>query len=156
MAKRDEYNEERIDRALEDGKTFLTVLENLTDGVFVCEPLHAAVKLAKQILEMVEKVRKNTKDCKELARDIFRLMFVIVEILKGKSEEDVPPRLKNRLQDVARTLLDVRTGLGELKLDQTSTFRYLPKALLRRDTVGEKISYYGVLLISITLPVRNH
>ncbi|EIN05003.1 hypothetical protein PUNSTDRAFT_138186 [Punctularia strigosozonata HHB-11173 SS5] len=138
----EEQKGERIDRALESGKTFLSVLEILTDGVIVCEPLNVAVKLSKGLLEAVEKARKNRQDCKKLAHDTFKLMFIIVEVLKGKTDEDVPDHLKLRLKDVTDVLLQVKDGLEQLKLNKNFSFVSLCKALRRRNLVAEEISGY--------------
>jgi hypothetical protein len=48
----DERN--RIDAGLADAKTILTLLEGLTEGVIHCEPLRGAVKVAKEIVDMIQ------------------------------------------------------------------------------------------------------
>ncbi|EIN10155.1 TPR-like protein [Punctularia strigosozonata HHB-11173 SS5] len=142
MNAHEEQRGERIDRALESGKTFLSVLEILTDGVIVCEPLNVAVKLSKGLLEAVEKARKNRRDCKDLAHDMFKLMFIVVEVLKGKTDAEIPTRLKLRLKDLTDVLLKVKDGLEQLNLKKNFSFVSLCKALLRRNLVAEEISVY--------------
>jgi hypothetical protein len=48
----DERN--RIDIGLADAKTILTLLEGFTEGVIHCEPLRGAVKVAKEIVDMIQ------------------------------------------------------------------------------------------------------
>jgi hypothetical protein len=50
--------EERIDRYLGDVNTFLSLLEGLTEGIIVCEPLKGAVKVAKEIINMLQVSRR--------------------------------------------------------------------------------------------------
>jgi hypothetical protein len=44
----------RIDIGLADAKTILTLLEGFTEGVIHCEPLRGAVKVAKEIVDMIQ------------------------------------------------------------------------------------------------------
>jgi hypothetical protein len=44
----------KIDSGLADTKTALTVLEGFTEGIILCEPLRGAVKVAKEIVDMVQ------------------------------------------------------------------------------------------------------
>jgi hypothetical protein len=44
----------RTDSGLADAKTILTVLEGFTEGIILCEPLRGAVKVAKEIVDMVQ------------------------------------------------------------------------------------------------------
>jgi hypothetical protein len=48
------YWEEKVDSGLADGKTILSILEGVTEGAIVCEPLRAAVKVAKEIIDMMQ------------------------------------------------------------------------------------------------------
>jgi hypothetical protein len=50
--------EERIDRYLGDVNIFLSLLQGLTEGIFVCEPLKGAAKIAKEILNMLQVSRR--------------------------------------------------------------------------------------------------
>jgi hypothetical protein len=51
--------ERRVDRYLGDVNTFLSLLEALSEGIIVCEPLKGAVKVAKEILNMLQVSRRH-------------------------------------------------------------------------------------------------
>ncbi|EIN03779.1 TPR-like protein [Punctularia strigosozonata HHB-11173 SS5] len=130
-----------VDQAIRQGKTALSLLEAITEGIFICEPLKGAVKLAKELLEMVEKVRKNQEECKDLADDVFMLMEVILELLKGRQDDEIPARLKTYLvDDVYNTLLKIKSDLEPLILKKDFSFKAWRRALLRREYVADQLS----------------
>jgi hypothetical protein len=47
---------EVIDRRLRNGKTILEILAGFTEGVIICEALGGAVKLAREIINMLQVV----------------------------------------------------------------------------------------------------
>jgi hypothetical protein len=44
----------RVDNILADAKTILSFLDGLTEGVIPCAPLKAAVKVAKEVIDMTQ------------------------------------------------------------------------------------------------------
>ncbi|EIN03962.1 TPR-like protein [Punctularia strigosozonata HHB-11173 SS5] len=134
----------RFDHALANTNTFLSLLEALTEGVIICEPLKGAVKLAKAVIEI--KVRKNQKDCRELARHTCKLMISIVAVLEGRSTDEIPDRLKTCIDNVACTLSEVKAGLETLQLQKRFSFKSLRRACLRREYVAEEIASYSILI----------
>jgi hypothetical protein len=44
----------RVDIVLADAKTILSILDGLTEGVIPCAPVKAIVKVAKEIVDMVQ------------------------------------------------------------------------------------------------------
>ncbi|EIN03710.1 hypothetical protein PUNSTDRAFT_139244 [Punctularia strigosozonata HHB-11173 SS5] len=136
-------NWRRFDAALEHSKTVLSVLGAISDGLVMCEPLKGAVGLAKEVVAMIEKVRKNEKACTELARRIGALIFVILNQLGGKKEEEVPDHLRSYLGNLARTLTDIKHGLIPLKLHKGFSWASFGSALLRRESVAEQLSGYN-------------
>ncbi|EIN03984.1 TPR-like protein [Punctularia strigosozonata HHB-11173 SS5] len=135
--------QKRLDRALANGETLLSVVEALTEGVVVCDPLKGSVKLAKELIKMVQKVRKNRDDCDELARRVFKLTGTMLGILDGKRDEDVPPELKTCLDSVHATLKKIKDGLEPLRLSKRFSFRAWIRALLRREYVADRITSYN-------------
>ncbi|EIN04022.1 hypothetical protein PUNSTDRAFT_139064 [Punctularia strigosozonata HHB-11173 SS5] len=140
-----------------DTKSLLSIVEAVTDGIVVCSPAKGAVKLAKEVIEIVEKVRKNQKDCTELARYTCKMMIAIVDVLKGKKDDHIPSQLKFCLQSVASqtvviTLLEVKSGLESLKLRKDFNFKSAIKAIYRRQYVAEQISSY---IARIDVAVRS-
>jgi hypothetical protein len=54
----DAMRENQIDRRLEDGKAFLSILEGFTEGIILCEPLRGTIKVGKEILVMLQVTRQ--------------------------------------------------------------------------------------------------
>ncbi|EIN03780.1 TPR-like protein [Punctularia strigosozonata HHB-11173 SS5] len=135
--------QKRLDRALANGETVLSIFEALTEGVFICEPLKGSVKVARELIKMVQKVRKNREDCEELAGRVFKLTGTMLGILDGKRDEDVPADLKKCLDSVHDTLTKIKKGLEPLKLSRRFSLRAWFRALRRREYIADTISGYN-------------
>ena len=114
--------EKILDQGLADGKTILTVLEGFTDGIFGIEPLKGAVKVAKEVIGIIQvshasiridhwreatnchlqEARTNRAESTELARQIGVLTLMIDSVLKDRADEDVTKELQEDLERVAR------------------------------------------------------
>ncbi|EIN03790.1 hypothetical protein PUNSTDRAFT_139315 [Punctularia strigosozonata HHB-11173 SS5] len=135
--------QKRLDHALANGETVLSILEALTEGVVICDPLKGSVKVARELIKMVQKVRKNREDCEELAGRVFKLTGTMLGILDGKRDEDVPPDLKKCLDSVHDTLTKIKKGLEPLKLSRRFSLRAWFRALRRREYIADTISGYN-------------
>jgi hypothetical protein len=127
----------RVDIILADTKTILSILDGLAEGVIPLAPLKAAVKVAKEIVDMtqvshsspsmgitgstcsvLQKVRKNEDDCVQLSRRIYVLVATVVDTLKEKRDDEVPDAIKRNLLNMNRCAQGLQQMVRRLIVDQ--------------------------------------
>ncbi|KAG8944544.1 hypothetical protein FRC03_002050 [Tulasnella sp. 419] len=88
----------------------LTLLEKMTDGIPV-PFVKAAAGTAVEVIKMTQLIQANREECGDLMKRCTSLLVVILSSLQGKTEEEIPSDLKNRLETLTGNLVDIRAEL---------------------------------------------
>ncbi|KAG8921034.1 hypothetical protein FRC02_000480, partial [Tulasnella sp. 418] len=90
----------------------LTLLEKLMDGTSI-PFVKGAVGAALEVIKIAKALQADSDDCESLIKRTTSLMIVILDSLKGKTEEEIPDYLKQAIGRLTTTFNDV---LNELKV----------------------------------------
>ncbi|KAG8913764.1 hypothetical protein FRC02_005325, partial [Tulasnella sp. 418] len=90
----------------------LTLLEKLMDGTPI-PFVKGAVGTALEVIRIAKDIQSDREDCENLIKRTTSLLIVILDSLKGKTEEEIPSYLK---QGVERLSTNFEEVLNELKI----------------------------------------
>ncbi|KAG8955234.1 hypothetical protein FRC03_011269 [Tulasnella sp. 419] len=90
----------------------LTLLEKTTDGVPV-PFVKAASGIAVEVIKMTQLIQANREECDDLMKRCTSLLVVILVSLKGKTEQDIPSDLRDRVEALTGHLVNI---LSKLKI----------------------------------------
>ncbi|KDQ55273.1 hypothetical protein JAAARDRAFT_346485 [Jaapia argillacea MUCL 33604] len=90
------------DAVLDNSGFALTFLANLADGAIAVPGLKAAAQIAKQLIEVAQKVKSNKEDCMTVATRTCDLVVTLVKCLEGKREEEIEEGLRGNIDEFGR------------------------------------------------------
>ncbi|KAG8940866.1 hypothetical protein FRC03_005047, partial [Tulasnella sp. 419] len=90
----------------------LTLLEKLLDGTSI--PFaKGAVGTALEVIKLAEAIQSDREDCDILVKQTTSLLIVILDSLKGKTEQEIPSHLRQSTERLATNFQEV---LAELRV----------------------------------------
>ncbi|KDQ55247.1 hypothetical protein JAAARDRAFT_37787 [Jaapia argillacea MUCL 33604] len=90
------------DAVLDNSDFAMTFLADLPDGAIAVPGLEATVQVAKQLIEVAQKVRSNKEDCMTIATRACDLVGTLVKCFEGKCQEEIEEELKGNIDEFGR------------------------------------------------------
>ncbi|KAG8927272.1 hypothetical protein FRC02_008336 [Tulasnella sp. 418] len=90
----------------------LTLLEKLLDGTPI-PFVKGAVGTALEVIKLAKAIQSDKEDCDNLIKRTTSLLIIILDSLKGKTEEEIPSHLKDAVERLSTNFHEV---LNELKI----------------------------------------
>ncbi|KDQ49777.1 hypothetical protein JAAARDRAFT_200531 [Jaapia argillacea MUCL 33604] len=107
------------DAMLDNSSFTVTFIANLADGVIAVPGLKAAAQIAKQLIEVAQKVKSNKEDCKTIASRTCDLVGTLVKCLEGKCKEEIEEGLKGNINEFGQQLEKIRTEMHKMASRKT-------------------------------------
>ncbi|KDQ55217.1 hypothetical protein JAAARDRAFT_196074 [Jaapia argillacea MUCL 33604] len=107
------------DAVLDNSGFTMAFVANLADGAIAVPGLKAAAQIAKQLIEVAQKVRSNKEDCLTVATRTCDLVSTLVKCLEGKRQEDIEEGLKGNIDEFGRQLEKIRTEMQKMASRKT-------------------------------------
>ncbi|KDQ55264.1 hypothetical protein JAAARDRAFT_196112 [Jaapia argillacea MUCL 33604] len=107
------------DAVLDNSGFAVAFIANLADGAIAVPGLKAAAQIAKQLIEVAQKVKSNKEDCETVASRTCELVGTLVKCLEGKREEEIEEGLKGNIDEFGRQLEKIRTEMHKMASRKT-------------------------------------
>ncbi|KAG8927271.1 hypothetical protein FRC02_008335 [Tulasnella sp. 418] len=102
----------------------LTLLEKLLDGTSI-PFVKGAVGTALEVIKIAKDIQSDLEDCDNLIKRTTSLLIVILDSLKGKTEDEIPSHLKRGVERLSTSFQEVLSDL-----------RIIEKRVRKRSSVG--------------------